>query len=178
MKHTMNFITFMFITLTILCFYFSYSYDNKIFNILFVSFFTTSYHFVMRLLVGWSINYIHINYDSNWFQQKKHEAAIYDFLKVHEWKNYMPTYNPESFSLKKHTLNEIYTNTIVSELCHEINIILSYIPLLFSFIWGEFFIFLITSIIASIFDSVFVIMQRYNRPRILKLINKRRAIIR
>jgi len=39
----------------------------------------------------------------------------------------------------------------------------------FCLIWGEFWIFLITSIAAMVFDAQFIIIQRFNRPRILKL---------
>ena len=56
-----------------------------------------------------------------------------------------------------------------SELDHWINEAISISAILFCLIWGEFWIFLITSIAAMVFDAQFIIIQRFNRPRILKL---------
>ena len=42
--------------------------------------------------------------------------------------------------------------------------------MLFIIPWGEFWVFFITSLVAAIFDSIFVMLQRYNRPRIMKLL--------
>ena len=57
-----------------------------------------------------------------------------------------------------------------AEVVHEIIMVLSFIPLLFAIPFGVFPVFFITSVIASLVDFVFVIVQRYNRPRIIKLI--------
>ena len=59
-----------------------------------------------------------------------------------------------------------------SELDHWINEIISLSTILFSIPWGEFWIFFITALAAMIFDSQFIIIQRYNRPRILKILKK------
>ena len=59
-----------------------------------------------------------------------------------------------------------------SELDHWINELISISTIFFSIIWGEFWIFLITAIAAMIFDSQFIIIQRYNRPRIVKLLER------
>ena len=49
-----------------------------------------------------------------------------------------------------------------------INEAISLSTLTFGLIWGNFWIFLISAIAAMIFDSQFIIIQRYNRPRIVK----------
>ena len=59
-----------------------------------------------------------------------------------------------------------------SEVDHWINEVISLSTLLFAIPWGEFWIFLITAIAAIIFDSQFIIIQRYNRPRIVKILEK------
>ena len=87
----------------------------------------------------------------------------------------MPTYDPRLFSLKENTLDEIVNNMCQAEVVHEIIILLSFIPLLFSMVWDAFFVFLITSLLAALLDLSFVMMQRYNRPRILRLAQKRAA---
>ena len=63
-----------------------------------------------------------------------------------------------------------------SELDHWINEIISITTLLFANIWGELWIFLLTAIAAMIFDGQFIIIQRYNRPRLIKAINKLETI--
>ena len=57
------------------------------------------------------------------------------------------------------------------------SIILSLSTLLFAIPWGKFWIFLITAIAAMIFDSQFIIIQRYNRPRVIKVLEKRTKIL-
>lgn len=57
-----------------------------------------------------------------------------------------PTFNPQDFDLKN---------------C--------------SVIWfGSLGVFLLTSCAAFCFDSIFVIMQRYNRPRLIRLMKNKR----
>jgi len=90
------------------------------------------------------------------------------------WKDKAFTYNPESFSLEKHSLEEIVNTMAKSEVDHWINEVISISTILFSFLWGEFWIFLITALAAMIFDSQFIIIQRYNRPRIVKLLERQR----
>ena len=84
----------------------------------------------------------------------------------------MPTYQPELFSPKEHTWDEIAQAMCQAELVHEIIIVLSFVPILAAIPFGALFVFVITSVLAACYDAMFVIMQRYNRPRILKLIKK------
>ena len=137
---------------------------------------TTFYHFAMRLLVGTLVPHC-IRYPVNhsWFQQKSFEARLYEVLKVKHWKDRMPTYDPASFSLRENTLERIVYNSCVSEAVHEVIILFSFVPLLFALRWGAFPVFLITSFLAALFDSCFVIMQRYNRPRLIRILTKKEA---
>ena len=103
---------------------------------------------------------------------RKFEKKLYRILRVKEWKGKALTYNPESFSLKEHSLEEIANTMAKSEVDHWINEVISLSTLLFAIPWGEFWIFCITAIAAMIFDSQFIIIQRYNRPRIIKILEK------
>lgn len=137
---------------------------------------TTCYHFAMRLLMGAVVpRWVKNPMKHRWFQQKPFEAKLYAALKVKGWKAHMPTYNPASFSLRENTLAQIVDNCCVSEAVHETIILLSFLPLLFTFLWGAFPVFLITSLLAAAFDSCFVIMQRYNRPRLVQILSKKEA---
>lgn len=138
---------------------------------------TISYHLVMRLLVGGIVTitmHNHADYHKKWFQLSHFEERLYSGLKVKRWKNHLPTYAPESFSPEKHTFDEIAQAMCQSEIVHEINMVLSFPPLLASLWFGSFAVFCITSIAAACFDLLFVIVQRYNRPRIVKIAEKQR----
>jgi hypothetical protein len=137
---------------------------------------TTAYHFVMRLAVGGSVAALfpkEVNCENFWFRERKFERKLYAFLRVKKWKGKKPTYNPDDFSLKKHTYSEVIRSMCVAEVGHEIIIVLSFVPLLFSFFgnqfWLNFSIMAATSLIAAAVESQFVIMQRFNRPRMIRL---------
>lgn len=84
----------------------------------------------------------------------------------------MPTYEPELFSIEKHTWDEIAQAMCQAEVVHEIICVLSYLPIFAASIFGELAVFVITSVLASLYDLSFVMMQRYNRPRIVRMIKK------
>ena len=54
-----------------------------------ITFGTISYHFLMRLAVGYVVNGIfhnRFNYKRKWFQEKKFEKHLYELLRVKKWK--------------------------------------------------------------------------------------------
>lgn len=140
-----------------------------------ITFGTIFYHFGMRLLVGAVVNKIMNNradYTRKWYQVGKMEAQIYKVLNVKKWKGNMPTYDPDLFSLEKHTWDEIAQAMCQAEVVHEIICALSYLPIFAAGVFGELPVFVITSVLASIFDLSFVMIQRYNRSRIVRMIKK------
>ncbi|MBQ6840241.1 MAG: hypothetical protein IJO45_06075 [Oscillospiraceae bacterium] len=139
-----------------------------------ITFGTTFYHLAMRLLVGHLIPNT-FDYHSHWFQPKPFEAKLYRTLRVKKWKDRMPTYDPRLFSMTENTPEQILRNMCQSEIVHEVIVLLSFIPLLFSLLWDSFFVFLITSIFAAVTDTSFVILQRYNRPRVERLMNRQNS---
>lgn len=137
-----------------------------------ITFGTCSYHLLMRILVGAAVccaMHNHADCRKKWYQPRPFERKLYARLNVKKWKGHLPTYQPESFSLQKHTPAEIAQATCQSEITHEIIVALSFLPLLFAIPFGDFWVFLLTSLAAAGFDLLFVIIQRYNRPRILAL---------
>lgn len=136
---------------------------------------TCFYHFGMRLAVGHGIDAIFhnkMNCNRWWFKERKYEMKFYNFLRVKKWKKLLPTYNVEYFDLRKHTIEEIIQATCQSEIVHEINMVLSFVPVIFTIWFNSLAAFLITSSIAFCFDGIFVIMQRYNRPRLRRLLKR------
>ena len=138
-----------------------------------ITFGTTTYHFIMRWVVAFVYNSIMHNradYRKRWYQVSKFEMKLYEKLRVKRWKNRMPTYNPSLFDPRQHTWEEIAQATCQAELGHETIVVLSFAPILAGAWLGGYPAFIITSILAAAFDMMFVIMQRYNRQRIVKLI--------
>lgn len=133
---------------------------------------TTCYHFAMRLLVGTLVP--PVKGTARWFRPKRWEAPLYRFLRVKHWKKHLPTYDPRQFSLQKYTAEEIVRNMCGAEVVHEVIMVCSFLPLLMVPLFGEFWVFFITSLLSALFDSLFVMAQRYNRPRMERLAQKQR----
>ena len=174
MSRIMKIISIVTTIATIIFIYIYINSDKSIYLTLSITFGTTAYHFIMRLIVGYVVNGIlhnKVNYNNKYFKPKKFEQKIYEIIKVKKWKDFMPTYNPEFYSIEKHSLEEIVMVTCQAEIVHKLIIIFSFVPVLFTLWFDSFWVFMITSIIAALIDTLFVIMQRYNRPRIIKLIN-------
>ena len=118
----------------------------------------------------------YISYNQWWFKERKFEKKLYKILKVGTWKGKILTYNPELYDLKENSLEDIANTTVKSELDHWINEVISLTTLLFAIVWGEFWIFFVTAIAAMLFDGQFIIVQRYNRPRVLKAIKHKEKL--
>ena len=161
---------------SIICFYLYYGNINTSSIVLWtgITAFTIMYHFWVRIIMG-NVSKLfrkYIKYNQWWFKERKFEKSFYKILRVKEWKGKALTYNPESFSKKEHSLEEIANTMSKSEIDHWINEVISLSTLLFAIPWGKFWIFLVTAIVAMIFDSQFIIIQRYNRPRVVKILEK------
>lgn len=138
-----------------------------------ITFGITAYHIFIRFaspVILYAVCKRNYNYNSRWFQQKKWEPKVYGALKVKKWKEHIPAYDPSEFSLKKHSVEEIVVNMCHAEAVHELIVVLGFTTLLFGIPFGCFPVFFITALAAGCVDSVFVILQRYNRPRMLKIL--------
>ena len=161
---------------SILCFslYYGNYYRSETFLWIGIVAFTIMYHFWVRIIMGNVTKLFKdkINYNQWWFKERKFEKKLYKFLHVKEWKDKALTYNPESFSLKEHSLKEIANTMAKSEVDHWVNELISLTTMLFAIPWGAFWVFFISALFAMIFDSQFIIIQRFNRPRIVKLLER------
>ena len=137
---------------------------------------TVAYHFTMRLCVGTLLDCLlhnHVDYTMPWFRVGQSEMNLHQHLKIRLWKNRMPTYDPSAFDPAAHTWDELAQAMCQSELVHEVNALLSLLPLVTSIWFGAFWFFLITPILSAGFDLLFVAMQRFNRTRILRMQRKK-----
>ncbi len=131
--------------------------------------FTIMYHLWLRIIMGNVTKLFQVRYTWPIFRELPFEKGFYRFLRVKRWKDKALTYNPELFSLKDYSLEEIANTMSKAELDHWVNELISLSTLLFPLIWGEFWIFGITAVLAMLFDAQFILIQRYNRPRLLRL---------
>ncbi len=139
-----------------------------------VTAFTVVYHFWGRILLGNLTKLFSIRYDQFWFHERRFEKGLYSLLRVRKWKEKVLTYDPDAYDVNRHTLTELANTMAKSETDHWVNEILSLSTLLFALIWGELWIFALTAVLAMVFDAQFIVVQRYNRPRVLKLIERRK----
>ena len=162
--------------LALLSGFFCFLFPSGILKSLAITFGTVFYHFAMRLLAGAVVPALVREGAENgkWFRQKQFEPALYRFLRVKQWKKYLPTYSPESFDLKKHSLEAVIHTCCCSEAVHEWIILLSFLPVLTIPAFGAPWVFWITSLLAALLDGSFVILQRYNRPRLIRILHKER----
>jgi len=141
-----------------------------------ITFGTIFYHLGARLAVGALFQRVMANradYSKKWYQLRPWESRLYQKLGVKSWKNKMPTYYPAQFSPKLHTWDEIAQAMCQSELVHEVNVVISFFPVIASRWFGSLPVFAVTSVLAAAFDLMFVMMQRYNRPRVIKIALKK-----
>jgi len=165
---------------SVICFSIYYGNINQNGMILLIGIiaFTIMYHLWMRIIMGNVVKLFkkHITNEKWWLKEKKFEKRIYKILRVKKWKGKALTYNPELFSLKDNSLEEIANTMAKVEIDHWINVLISLSTLLFAIPWGLFLAFGISAIAAILFDAQFIIIQRYNRPRVLKIIEKQKRI--
>lgn len=164
--------------LTVILFAINNFIDSAILLALAVTSMTVAYHFCIRLIIGNIIPLFKakINPESKYFQVSETEKSIYKKLNIKSWKSGVPTYNPNEFDIKKNSVEQLIINCCNSEIVHTANIFASYIPILFSIWFNSLPVFVVTSVFASVYDLQFVILQRYNRPRLLKIAEKRKKL--
>ncbi len=177
MKKAMLVLTLVSILLTGVFFLLYACFPHGIFLTAAISCGTAAYHFVMRLAVGYSFHaalHNRVNAHHPWFHTHKWEERIFHLLRVDRWRGRMPTYDPDAFSPRLHTWEEIASAMCQAELVHETIVLFSFLPTLAAFALGDFWIFFITSLLAACYDMLFVIMQRHCRPRVLSVAERQR----
>ena len=140
-----------------------------------ITFGTIFYHLSVRLAVGYLIDaryHNRMDYTKKWFTERAFEPKLYKMIRVKKWKKRFPAFNPQDFDIRSRSVTEIVQVTCQAEIVHEVNMVLSFVPIVFSVWFGSLGVFVLTSCAAFLFDSIFVIMQRYNRPRLIRLINR------
>lgn len=139
---------------------------------------TVAYHLLVRLVIGGAVNLAmgnRGNPQSRWFRPRRWEPALYRRLGVKGWKRHMPTYVPELFSLKTHTPEEVAGAMCQAEAVHAIGAAACMLPVAAAKWFGALPVFLLISLASAGLELALVIVQRYNRPRILALARQKKG---
>ncbi len=166
----------LFVTLTsAVCFFLYYSGVLQSDAILWAGIvsFMILFHFGGRIYMGNITKKWNINYNHPFYKQRKFEKKLYKILRVRKWKDKVFTFEPQLYDFQNRTLPQLATTMAKSELDHWINEIISIISIFFFLIWGCFSAFFISAVLAMIFDAQFIIVQRYNRPIVLRLMQRK-----
>ena len=134
-----------------------------------------AYHFCVRLFIAELFNHFMDNRadcSKKWYQLYRWEEKFYKAIRVKQWKQKLPILDPRFFDPAVRTWEEIAQAMCQAELVHETNVVISFIPLFFVGWFGELPVFLVTSILGALSDLVFVFIQRYNRPRVMRMISR------
>ena len=84
----------------------------------------------------------------------------------------MPTYDRTLFDPQIHTWEKIAQAMCQAELVHETIALWSFLPITAGIWFGAYPVFVVTSVLAAGCDMLFVMMQRYNRQRIMTLLKR------
>lgn len=137
---------------------------------------TVCYHFTVRLVIGGLFDYFlknDVNYRRKWFAPRDFEENLYKKLRVKKWKNFLPTADEDLFSLEKRTPVQVVKAGCQAEIVHEVCAAAGLLSMFLAFPFGYFWVFFGTSVAAAICDLAFVAIQRFNRPRLLKFIERK-----
>lgn len=148
---------------------------NDILEIITITVGIALYHFAMRLFIGSVVNLIMKNkadHNSIWFREKRFENKLYKLMRVRKWKKYLPTYSPVTFDTTQKTVKEIVGATCQAEIVHEIIMVLSLVPIALIPLFGGAAAIIITSFLSMLIDLTFVILQRYNRPKLIRVMER------
>ena len=137
---------------------------------------TICYHFTMRLVIGSVMARISLSQfdpDSFRFRERGFERKLYKALRVKKWKKFAPTYDDNLFDLTKNPIDNVIGETCRAESVHWLCAAAGLASIALTSVFGSLIAFLITGIISALVDMVFIVIQRYNRPRLMRYAAKR-----
>lgn len=137
-----------------------------------------AFQLITRLLVGSICEGVFengINSSAEWFRTSDFEERFYGTMGIKYLKKKLPKFERTDFSLARQSVQDIIDAGCEIETEHEINIGVSLLGLLLALLFGNVWIFAVTAGAAVVYDLLFIAVQRYNRPRLERVLAKRRA---
>lgn len=133
---------------------------------------TVFYQFAMRILVGETVTALLKGKkleNCRYFRQRSFEPKLYRFLRVRKWKGKAITAKPWQFDMKKRSPGELLFFINQAETVHTVSFFLSFLPLCLIPFFGRGGITFLLSAAAAALDLKYIVIQRFNRPRMEKL---------
>lgn len=150
--------------------------SKNVFMTLGITFMTIGYHFTARLVIGVLMDIIDLSQfrpGSFRFRERKFEKKLYKLLRVKKWKKFAPTYDERKFDLRERSTESVIGETCRAESVHWLCAVASLVSVTFAKLFGSLPAFLITGILGALVDLAFIIIQRYNRPRLMRYASKK-----
>ncbi len=139
------------------------------------------YHFFMRFFLGSFLSIAvkgPLDYSGKWFREKAFEKQLYRKIGVKKWKARMPTFDAALFSVKNSSPEILIQQVCHAEVVHVTTFFFCYLSVLLSLFAEDRAMFLVISItiaiLSSLLELLLIIVQRYNRPRLIRLMEKHR----
>lgn len=155
-----------------LCLYYAEVYKNSVTFWIGVVSFTVFYHFGLRIFMGEVTKRFNFNYKHPWFKERAFEKKLYKWLKVRKWKDKVLTFDPSTYDFKNRTPEQLATTMAKSETDHWINEMISVTSMFLALVFGYWQVFVVSAVAAILFDAQFIVVQRYNRPIVLRLMDR------
>lgn len=135
------------------------------------------YHILMRAITPRVLAAVHkkpYNCDNWMFRSRSFEKKLYKAFRVKKWKDSLITVDPETFSPKTNSLENIIDVMCMAELLHLLLFFFSLLFILFGLVFGHLWVFAVVGIISACLEVRFIMAQRYNRPRVIAFMNRRK----
>lgn len=179
MKTVTKSVTVFITELLLIAFILSYAlnliFDKTLFYVLTISFGVVLYQFAIRIFVNWFINNTTKrpwSYTNRWFRERNFERPLYKLFLVHRWKNHLP----KDIKKDEKRLGKVISNSCMVEVSHEIVILASFLPVLLPLLLENFTachgLLIFSCIVSAIIDLLFVMKERYTRPKLVRLYHK------
>ncbi len=132
------------------------------------------YHVAVRVVVGIVMDKRPLetfNPLSTLFRPRSWEARLYKNLQVKVWKNNMPVFNSAKWDLRSRGVGEVLRAGCQAEAVHGLNIAFGFVAVFLGPVSGipDVGVLLFAAVTAGAFELPFILIQRFNRPRLLRL---------
>ncbi|MCQ2612107.1 MAG: hypothetical protein MJ183_00710 [Treponemataceae bacterium] len=104
-----------------------------------------------------------------WFNQSEREKSFYKKIRVKQWKDKFPTYDAKMFAVNSASKEKLIKLMIQSENVHLLLFFLSFVPVVLGNRFGHRGAMILLSFIIAACHVPFVIIQRFNIPRVVAL---------
>ncbi|MCH5205597.1 MAG: hypothetical protein J1F09_01505 [Oscillospiraceae bacterium] len=136
-----------------------------------------SYHIIVRLVIEMACEAAMkngVDPSAEWYETSDAEQSFYKAVGMRRIKSRLPKLDETDFTLRKQSVEDIIDATCRVEVRHEVNMIASFLVMFATIFFGNVWLYLLTSLAAALFDFSFVAVQRYNRPRLVRVAKKQR----